>query len=79
MELLSYIQRLSDAYGPSGFEHEVAALTLELAGPFGESSVDCMQNVYVKRAEFKGDRLRVQLDAHLDEVGLIVHLSLIHI
>jgi len=73
MELLSYIQRLSDAYGPSGFEHEVAALTLELAGPFGESSVDCMQNVYVKRAVFKGDRLRVQLDAHLDEVGLIVH------
>lgn len=72
-ELLSYIQRLSDAYGPSGFEHEVSALTLELAGPFGESSVDCMQNVYVKREGFKGDRLRVQLDAHLDEVGLIVH------
>lgn len=71
--LLNSIQKLSDAYGPSGFEHEVSALVLELAGSYGESSVDSMQNVYVAREGFQGDRLRVQLDAHLDEVGLIVH------
>jgi len=73
MELVTFIQRLSEANGPSGFEHEVAALACELAQPYGETSIDYMQNVYVKREGFTGDRLRVQLDAHLDEVGLIVH------
>ncbi len=72
-DLVDYIRRLSEANGPSGFEHEVAILVRELAEPFGEASIDCMQNVYVKREGFAGDRLRVQLDAHLDEVGLIVH------
>ncbi len=73
MDLLNYIRMLSEANGPSGFEHEVAALVRDLAGSYGETSIDCMQNVYVKRKGFTGDRLRVQLDAHLDEVGLIVH------
>ncbi len=72
-ELVGLIRQFSEANGPSGFEHEVADLTVELAGSYGEVAVDCMQNVYVHREGNTGDRLRVQLDAHLDEVGLIVH------
>jgi len=72
-QALDLIKKFSESNGPSGFEHETAKLAVNLASPFGEVSVDSMQNVYVSREGFRGDRLRVQLDAHLDEVGLIVH------
>lgn len=70
--LLTNIEALSEANGPSGFEHQVADLVIRQAGGFGQVTRDSMQNVYVRRHGNTGDRVRVQLDAHLDEVGLIV-------
>ena len=65
------ILALSDAFGPSGMEDEVSALVQkELAGVL-ELTEDRLRNV---RGELNPDNPgpRIMLDAHLDEVGLIV-------
>ncbi|MGI6157956.1 MAG: M42 family metallopeptidase [Saccharofermentanales bacterium] len=71
-QLIQTIGAFSDAYGPSGYEHEVADLAIRQAGAYGNAERDTIQNVFIHRNGNTGDRLRVQLDAHLDEVGLIV-------
>jgi putative aminopeptidase FrvX len=71
-ELLKTIADYSEANGPSGFEHEIAKQVLQGVEAFGATELDNMQNVYVHRHGNTRNRLRVQLDAHLDEVGLIV-------
>lgn len=71
-ELLNTIKHYSEAKGPSGFEHEMAQAVEREMETYGHIERDSMQNVYVRRLGNTGDRLRVQLDAHLDEVGLIV-------
>ncbi len=62
---------LSDAFGPSGMEDEVSGLVRkELAGTL-ELTEDRMRNVRgILNPESTGPR--VMLDAHLDEVGVIV-------
>ncbi len=69
---LEMIKAYSEARGPSGFEHEMAELAIHHTGDYGEVKRDTMQNVYIHRHGNTGDRVSVQLDAHLDEVGLIV-------
>lgn len=69
---IEMIRAYSEARGPSGFEHEMADLAVRFTGDFGQVTRDTLQNVYVRRHGNTGDRLCVQLDAHLDEVGLIV-------
>jgi putative aminopeptidase FrvX len=69
---LEMMKAYSEARGPSGFEHEAADLVIQYTGDQGEVIRDTMQNVFVHRHGNAGDRVRVQLDAHLDEVGLIV-------
>ncbi|NLW53978.1 MAG: M42 family metallopeptidase [Clostridiaceae bacterium] len=71
-QLLQTLRIFSEANGPSGFEHELARTALEVLQPYGESYIDSLQNVYLERAGNSRDRVLVQLDAHLDEVGLIV-------
>lgn len=71
-EFVEMIAAYSEANGPSGFQHEVSEIAIHQTGDYGEVSRDTMQNVYVRRRGNTGNRLRVQLDAHLDEVGLIV-------
>ncbi len=71
-QLLETVRIFSESNGPSGFEHEVAETALELLQKFGVTYVDPFQNVYMERSGNSQDRVLVQLDAHLDEVGLIV-------
>ena len=64
------IQALSNVFGPSGFEDEVADLVVgEL--PEYNTVVDHMRNVRIDGRTDSGKPV-VMLDAHLDEVGLIV-------
>ena len=70
---LKMIQELSDAPGASGFEDEVVAVARRYAAPIGELKEDFLRNLYIYRKENKGNRPVVMLDAHSDEVGLIVH------
>ncbi len=71
-ELVRMITDYAEASGPSGFEHEMAEKIMEYKDSYGEMTRDSLQNVYIRRHGNKGEGLCVQLDAHLDEVGLIV-------
>jgi putative aminopeptidase FrvX len=69
------LKRLSEAFGGSGFETEVAAIvTGELRGICRTVSTDTLGNVVaVKpgRGAKKGQR-RIMLAAHMDEIGFLV-------
>ncbi len=67
---LERIKRLSEAFGPAGFEGDVARLIPEIYKGGAELISDTMNNVYLGLKEKKG--LRVLLDAHIDEVGFMV-------
>lgn len=62
---------VSDAFGPSGFEHDVADLIEKEAAAFSPKR-DGMQNVYTSLPQNTGDRPIVMLDAHMDEVGFMI-------
>ncbi|WP_067618547.1 M42 family metallopeptidase [Alicyclobacillus acidiphilus] len=66
------LKRLSEALGPSGFEDEVRDIVrTELAGHVDGVETDVLGNVIaVKNGASEGPR--VMLDAHMDEVGLMV-------
>lgn len=67
------IQKLSGAYGPAGFELEAAKTALELLRPLVEEAyLDRFGNVIGIQSCGKKAAKKLLLDAHLDEVGLIV-------
>ncbi|MCI8742087.1 MAG: M20/M25/M40 family metallo-hydrolase [Lachnospiraceae bacterium] len=63
--------RISDAFGPSGFEEDVIRT---IAGYCTRYQVenDAMNNLYVRMPEADGTSPVVQLDAHTDECGFMV-------
>jgi len=66
------VARLSEAYGPSGYEDEVRELIVaEIKKCGGRPEVDSLGNVY---AEVKGtgNGPRVMVSAHMDEVGFMI-------
>ncbi|KRN04861.1 M42 family metallopeptidase [Holzapfeliella floricola] len=69
---IELLTKLTNASGVSGFEDEVVDLFQQEVAGSGEVSKDPMNNVYVKANQNKGDRLRLQIDAHSDEVGYVV-------
>lgn len=71
--VLEMIRKLSDAPGASGFEDAVVEVAREYCAPIGELREDFLRNLYIHRKENTGDRPVLMLDAHSDEVGLIIH------
>ena len=69
---LRMIAEISNANGVSGFEDDVVSAILPYAEEVGETKVDRMRNVFIRRRENTGSRPVVQLDAHSDEVGFMV-------
>jgi len=66
------LARLSEAFGPSGYEHEVREiLKSELESGWDEAYVDSMGNLIASFAKGKSGP-RAMIAAHMDEVGLIV-------
>lgn len=66
------LEALSNAFGPSGCEHDVRALVLEhIRGRVDECRVDHLGNV-LARQRGTSDRLNVMVAAHMDEVGLMI-------
>jgi endoglucanase len=64
------IQKLVEAYGPSGFEDTVRQLIRdEVAGHADEVRTDAMGNLIVRK---RGSGPKVMVAAHMDEIGLIV-------
>ena len=70
MNEIERIMALSDAFGPSGFEDEVAEL-IKSELPEYETVTDHMTNVRLEK-EHNSSKPRVMLDAHMDEVGAVV-------
>jgi len=70
---IKLLERLCNACAVSGDESEVRAIVLEEVKPYAsEVRVDALGNVLVTRSGQSGDRLRVMLDAHMDEVGFML-------
>lgn len=66
------IAELSDSFGPSGFEDDVVKTASKYAS-FAQLSEDRMRNLYITPRKTDGDKPLVVLDAHSDEVGLMIH------
>ena len=73
MNEIEMIAALSNANGVSGFEDEVLEAARRFAPDNLDISEDCMRNLYLRRRENTGGNPVVQLDAHSDEVGFMVH------
>ena len=58
------MERLSNAFGPSGFEEEVTAVAREYAQEFADVEEDNIRNLYIKRRSNTGDKPLIMLDAH---------------
>ena len=70
MQIESVLKDLVFAAGASGAENEIAALGERLLSPYGETKLDAMGNVCCHMAG--NGKFHVQLDAHMDEIGLCV-------
>jgi tetrahedral aminopeptidase len=65
------IQKLVEAYGPSGFEDNVRRLIRAEIEPFAdEISVDALGNL-IARKKGSGEGLKVMVAAHMDEIGVM--------
>ena len=73
MDFIPVLEQLSSLGGPSGFERPVAEAAAALLRPYMEETyIDRYGNVVgIRRCGLPGAK-RLLLDAHLDEVGLIV-------
>jgi putative aminopeptidase FrvX len=68
------LEQLSNAFGPSGCEDEVRrTLARALHGQVDDLQSDALGNLIVfKRGTGAEPRLKVMIDAHIDEVGLMI-------
>lgn len=71
-EFIDLLKRLSEAFGPSGFEDEVRDLVIKELGPYVDDLiVDKWGNVIGVRYGKRRD-LKAMVAAHIDEIGLLI-------
>ena len=70
--VLQMIRELADAPGASGFEDAVVEVARRYAAPLGRLEEDFLRNLYIYRKENTGNKPVLMMDAHSDEVGLII-------
>lgn len=72
--MFDLIKKLTEAYGPSGFEDQVRNLIRdEIKKLADDISVDAMGNlIALKKGKGKGKKLKVMIAAHTDEIGVMV-------
>lgn len=69
-ELIDLLRKLSEAYGPPGYEDEIRQIMIkELEKVADEVHVDNLGNVI---AVHKGNNPKIMLAAHMDEVALLI-------
>jgi len=69
-DIKSLLERLSNAHGISGREGSVQEIVRQEIGPYAdEIKIDCMGNLIATR---KGDSSSIMIEAHADEIGLMV-------
>jgi putative aminopeptidase FrvX len=65
------IQKLTESYGPSGFEGQVRDVIRDLIKPL-EGTVDAMGNLVVRKGTKQKNGSRIMVAAHMDEIGVMV-------
>ncbi len=70
---LAVIRALAEAKGPSGFEDETVAAARASLSDICDFEEDSLRNLYIYRRANSGNKPVLMLDAHSDEVGLIIH------
>ena len=70
--LFELIKKLCTAPGVSGAEESIAEVCEELLAPYGETFRDCMGNVFCRVGEHDPAKKTLMLNAHIDEIGMIV-------
>lgn len=68
MNTIELLKKLTSAVGVSGAEGNVVDLLKEMLAPYGDVTVDALNNVYCTF----GEGYHILLDAHLDEIGFVV-------
>lgn len=68
MDTVKLLKKLTSAVGVSGAENNICFVLSEILSDYGEVTVDSLNNV---KCEF-GQGYSFLLDAHLDEIGMIV-------
>ena len=78
-ESLELIKALSEAKAPSGFEDASIAVAGEFAETFAAVEEDHLRNLYVtpKKSQ-NSDKPVFMLDAHGDEVGMMIQIPFRH-
>lgn len=67
------IKKLVEAWGPSGFEHQIRDLIrAEVANVADDIQVDALGNLICRMGKAQKDGIRVMVAAHMDEIGLMV-------
>lgn len=67
------LQKLTAAFGPSGYERQVRDLILEnIKDDVDEYRIDALGNLIARKGTKKENGKRVMISAHMDEIGLIV-------
>lgn len=69
--MIDLLRRLCDAPGSSGDESSAAQTVKEMFLPYGKASVDLFGNVIVNMGNPNATK-HILLDAHLDQIGLVV-------
>ncbi len=73
MDTIELLKRLSEAPGVSGDEGAVRAILKEAVEPYAdELRVDALGNLIAVRKAMESDPMRVMVEAHMDEVGLMI-------
>jgi len=75
MMMKELLRRLTETFGPSGYEENVRKLIQAEVKPFAdETRVDALGNLIVRKRPTRktSDPKKVMIAAHMDEIGLIV-------
>lgn len=70
---LKLIEDLSNAKAPSGFEDEAVAVARAAVSDICGTEEDSLRNLYLTRRANTGNKPVLMLDAHSDEIGLMIH------
>lgn len=70
---LNVIRALAEAKAPSGFEDETVAVARQALADICDFEEDSLRNLYIYRRKNTGNKPVLMLDAHSDEVGMMIH------
>ena len=67
------LEKLTSAFGPSGYESQVRDLILEtIKNDIDEYRIDTLGNLITRKGTRKENGKRIMVSAHMDEIGLMV-------